>query len=64
MSNNSEKKKQSKRISAQLLIVILPMIAVAIAIVTIFIAIRAKSVIEEEATNGLQQEAMVQNPPL
>ena len=57
MSNNSKKKKQSKRISGQLLIVILPMIAIAIAIVTIFIATRAKSVIEEEATNGLQQEA-------
>ncbi len=57
MSNNSEKKKQSKRISAQLLIVILPMIAVAIAIVTVFIATRAKAVIEDEATNGLAQEA-------
>ena len=56
MANNSEKK-QSKKISAQLLVVILPMIAAAIAIVTIFIAFKAKSVIEEEATNGLQQEA-------
>jgi methyl-accepting chemotaxis protein len=57
MAKIFEKKKQSKRISAQLLTVILPMIIVAIAIVTIFIAIRAKAVIEEEATNGLAQEA-------
>lgn len=57
MANSVEKKNRTKHISAQLLVVILPMIAAAIAIVTIFIAIRAKNVIVEEATNGLQQEA-------
>ncbi len=57
MANNPEKNKQSRKISAQLLMVILPMMAVAIAIVTIFIALRAKTVIEDQATNGLQQEA-------
>ena len=47
----------SKHISAQLLVVLLPMVIGAIAIITIFIAIRAKDVIVQEATNGLQQEA-------
>ncbi len=51
------KNDQIKHISGQLLIVIIPMIVLAIAIVTIFIAIRARSVIVDEATNGLQQEA-------
>ena len=58
MSDNSKKSvKKGKRISAQLLIVLVPMIIAAIAIVTIFIAIQAKNVIEQQATNGLSQEA-------
>lgn len=47
----------TKHISAQLLVVILPMMIVAIAIVTMFISLRAKNIIEEEATNGLYQES-------
>ncbi len=57
MAKNDENKSMSRHISGQLLVVIIPMIIVAIAIVTIFIAVRAKSVIVQEATNGLQQEA-------
>ena len=58
MSDNSKKaKRQGKSISAQLLLVMLPMVMAAIAIVTVFIAIQAKGVIEQQATNGLAQEA-------
>lgn len=58
MSENSKKgSKKGKSISAQLLLVLVPMIIAAIAIVTIFIAIQAKGVIEKQATNGLAQEA-------
>lgn len=58
MSDNGKKgTKQGKRISAQLLIVLVPMVIAAIAIVTIFIAIQARGVIEQQATNGLAQEA-------
>ena len=47
----------TKRISAQLLMVLVPMITVVIAIVAIFIILRAKAAIESEATAGLHQEA-------
>ncbi len=50
-------KQKGKHISAQLLLVIVPMIVVAIAILTTFISLRAKSVIESEAQNGLEKEA-------
>ncbi|MCR4757498.1 MAG: hypothetical protein K5792_06840, partial [Butyrivibrio sp.] len=57
----SEKKdvvsKKGKRISAQLLVLIVPITALAIAIVTTFIAFSARSVIEELAKNALYQEA-------
>ncbi|SHN57686.1 methyl-accepting chemotaxis protein [Butyrivibrio hungatei DSM 14810] len=57
----SEKKeiasKKGKRISAQLLVLIVPITALAIAIVTTFIALSARSVIEELAKNALYQEA-------
>ncbi len=54
-STNSTKK--GKRISAQLLVLIVPITALAIAIVTTFIALSARSVIEELAKNALYQEA-------
>ncbi|WP_050008269.1 methyl-accepting chemotaxis protein [Butyrivibrio sp. WCE2006] len=57
MANISSEKRQIKHISAQLLLVLIPMIVVALAFITIFIAFRAKSVIVDEATNGLSQEA-------
>ena len=56
-SNNSSQKKGQKHISAQLLLVLIPMVAAALVILTVFISMRAKSVIEEEATNGLYQES-------
>ncbi len=49
--------KKGKRISAQLLVLIVPITALAIAIVTTFIALSARSVIEELAKNALYQEA-------
>ncbi|SEG28212.1 methyl-accepting chemotaxis protein [Butyrivibrio sp. Su6] len=58
MSDNSKKSaKQGKKISVQLLVVLVPMLIAAIAIVAIFIAVQAKNVIETQATNGLAQEA-------
>ena len=59
MSNRtkSKSKANAKRISTQLLSVIIPTIFIAIAIVALFISLRAKDVIVEEATNGLKQEA-------
>ncbi|WP_408070843.1 methyl-accepting chemotaxis protein [Butyrivibrio sp. JL13D10] len=57
MSGTTVERKQVKHISGQLLLLILPMIAVAIAIVTVFIAIRARTVIVDEASNGLYEEA-------
>ncbi len=50
-------KKQAKHISAQLLLVIIPMMIAAIAIVTIFVSLQARNVISEQATHGLYQEA-------
>ncbi len=55
--NAKTNKLSSRHISAQLLIVLLPMTVLAIAVITIFIAFSAKNVIVEEATNGLKQEA-------
>ena len=46
-----------KHISTQLLSVLIPLVVIAIAIVTIILATQAKSVITEEATNGLHQES-------
>ncbi|WP_026495015.1 methyl-accepting chemotaxis protein [Butyrivibrio sp. WCD3002] len=57
MADKNISRPNSKHISAQLLVVIIPMIIVAIAIVTVFIGINAKNVIVEEATNGLAMEA-------
>ena len=45
-----------KRISTQLLTVLIPLVIVAIAVVTLILALQAKSVIVSESTNGLQQE--------
>ncbi len=56
-STNSGGSGQSKRISAQLLSVIIPMSILAIAVVAIFVSLQAKSVITSGAVNGLQQEA-------
>ena len=56
-SNNSSQKKGQKHISAQLLLVLIPMVAAALVILTVFISVRAKSVIEQEATSGLYQES-------
>ena len=47
-----------KHISAQLLRIIIPLVAAGLVILTAFIAISAKSVIEDEATNGLHQESL------
>ncbi|MCR4891263.1 MAG: methyl-accepting chemotaxis protein [Lachnospiraceae bacterium] len=62
MAGNREKTKgktrvKGKRISAQLLMVVLPITVLAIAVVAIFISVNAKNVIESQATNGLYQEA-------
>ncbi|MCR5342326.1 MAG: methyl-accepting chemotaxis protein [Butyrivibrio sp.] len=57
MADKTNEKSLSKHISAQLLLVIIPMIIVAIAIVAIFMSISAKNVIVEGATNGLAMEA-------
>lgn len=56
-SEKTAAKQKGKHISAQLLLVIVPMIVVAIAIVTTFISLRAREVIQEEVRNGLEQEA-------
>ncbi|MCR5776934.1 MAG: methyl-accepting chemotaxis protein [Lachnospiraceae bacterium] len=53
----SKSKAYAKRISTQLLSVIIPTILAAIAVVALFISLNAKDVIVEEATNGLKQEA-------
>lgn len=47
----------NKKISRQLLLVLIPMVAVAIVFVTSFVAIRAKSVITKAATDALNQES-------
>ncbi|WP_026666226.1 methyl-accepting chemotaxis protein [Butyrivibrio sp. FC2001] len=57
MASKVNEKTLSKHISAQLLLVIIPMVIFAIAVVAIFMAISAKNVIVEEATNGLAMEA-------
>ncbi len=56
-TNNQVSSKKGKHISTQLLLVILPITIVAIAIVTMFIALNAKSIISEQAQNGLAEEA-------
>ncbi|SHI18610.1 methyl-accepting chemotaxis protein [Butyrivibrio fibrisolvens DSM 3071] len=53
----SSTSKKGKHISAQLLLVIVPIMTLAIAIVTTFIAISAKSVIQDLATKALAEEA-------
>ncbi|WP_051201107.1 methyl-accepting chemotaxis protein [Butyrivibrio sp. XPD2002] len=57
MASKVNEKSLSKHISGQLLAVIIPMVIFAIAVVAIFMAISAKNVIVEEATNGLAMEA-------
>jgi len=57
MGKSTEGKVNTKHISAQLLLAIIPMTFIAITIVAAFISLRAKDVIVEEATNGLAQEA-------
>lgn len=49
--------KRQKHISAQLLIVLLPLVIVAITVVTLILALQARNVIVEEATSGLHQES-------
>lgn len=48
---------KQKRISTQLLVVLIPLVIVAIAIVTTILALQAKNVIVAEATKGLHQES-------
>ena len=55
--SNNERKSGHKKISRQLLMVLIPMIAVSIFFVAAFIAMRAKTVITEASTSGLHQEA-------
>lgn len=59
MSDNSggTSKKQLKHISAQLLLVLIPMVVFAIVVLVTFITLRAKSIIEQQAINGLHQES-------
>ncbi len=57
MKKETSKRKQGKKVSAQLLSVLIPLIIVAIVLVTSFISIRAKSVITEASVNELQQES-------
>ncbi|WP_033152812.1 methyl-accepting chemotaxis protein [Pseudobutyrivibrio ruminis] len=54
---NKGQERGNKKISRQLLMALIPMIAVAIVFVTSFVAIRAKSVITESATDALNQES-------
>lgn len=54
MANNKIKQ---KHISTQLLVVLIPLVIVAIAIVTLILAMQARSVIVSEATAGLHQES-------
>ena len=50
-------KSTNAHISIELLSFLIPMVIVAIAIVTLILALQAKNVIESEATNGLHQES-------
>lgn len=54
---STKKATKQKHISAQLLIVLIPLVIVAIAIVTSILALQAKAVIQDEATSGLHQES-------
>ena len=54
MAKNQTKQ---KHISTQLLVVLIPLVVAAIAIVTIMLAVQAKNVIVDEATAGLHQES-------
>ncbi len=55
--NKVDSSKKGKHISTQLLLVTLPITIVAIAIVATFIALNAKTIISEQAQNGLSEEA-------
>ena len=61
MAKTSTKKQsggaKQKHISTQLLVVLIPLVIVAIGIVTIILAVQAKNVIVEEATEALHQES-------
>ncbi len=48
---------KNKKLSVQLLTMILPMVVIVMAIVIVFVAHNAKAVIVDEATNGLYMEA-------
>ena len=54
MANNKTKQ---KHISTQLLVVLIPLVIGAIAIVTLILALQARTVIIDEATSGLHQES-------
>ncbi|MCR5580720.1 MAG: PDC sensor domain-containing protein, partial [Pseudobutyrivibrio sp.] len=55
--SNNEHKSGHKKISRQLLMVLIPMVAVSIFFVAAFIAMRARAVITDASTSGLHQEA-------
>ena len=57
-ANTNSSTTKHKHISAQLLRVVIPLVAAGLVILTVFIAISAKNVIEDEATNGLHQESL------
>ena len=48
---------KQKHISTQLLVVLIPLVVAAIAIVTVILAVQAKNVIVDEATRNLHQES-------
>ena len=52
-----EQQKKQKHISVQLLVVLIPLVIVAIAVVTTILATQARSVIVQEATEGLHEES-------
>ncbi|MBO6128301.1 MAG: methyl-accepting chemotaxis protein [Pseudobutyrivibrio sp.] len=53
----AKNKTKQKHISTQLLVVLIPLVIAAIAIVTVMLAVQAKNVIVDEATAGLHQES-------
>ncbi len=58
MAKNSAEKKGKKQahISAQLLVVLIPLVIVAISVVAVTLSMQAKGVIEREAKSGLEEE--------
>ncbi len=56
MAKGAKGAKKQAHISVQLLVVLIPLVIAAIAIVTLVLSLQAKSVIITEATNGLDQE--------